>query len=989
MLLLQPNQVLFSINKEKYNMKHLFIAIFCLILNLTSSAQNNFNEVKSLGTYPYTTITNDPSQTRTYILKNGLTVMLSVNKEKPRIQTYIATKAGSKNDPSDHTGLAHYLEHMLFKGTSNYGSLNWVKEKPLIDSIEKLYELYNHTADTTQRKEIYEQIDKTSGIASHYSIANEYDKMMSSIGATGTNAFTSNEVTAYVNDIPSNQLDKWLTVEGERYRNPVFRIFHTELEAVYEEKNRGIDNDYWQWYEMAYAELFKNHTYGTQTTIGTIEHLKNPSLTAIRKYFETYYVPNNMIVVLAGDFNPEDAIRSIDKHLGSLVYKPVPVYHFEPEKPLNENIEKTIYGPMEEFTGLFYRLPSASTGDTRMMKLLTSVVNRLLTLNLNQKQRVLQTEAGLDGLCDYSVFYVSGYAREGQDLDEVRKLILEQLELIKSGDFDDDLLKSIINNYKLERIQSNENNNGRATEILNNFILNRKWKDVCADLDEISKITKKQLSDFTSKNLNHYISIHKKNGKAEDRIKVTKPPITPVETNRDSTSSFVKRFMETTSTQIEPRFVNFSTDMTISQIKTDIPFHYIQNKENGLFTLYYVFDFGSYNNKKLPFAFDYLNYAGTDKYSAEQINKEFYTLACSYGISAGTDQSYVYLNGLQENFEPALKLFEEFITNIKPDEDAVKKMIEAEFKVRSDNKLNKGLIRRALTAYASYGPTNPVNDVLNKEELLKITSSELCEMVKSLRKYKHKVYYYGPMNLEIASAKIAAMHITPITFQTYSTAKKYIRIPTITTKVYFAHFDMVQSEIMWQHNDANSYSASKTPFMSVFNEYFGGGMGSLVFQTIRESKALAYSTNAYYSSPSKKEDPYAFSAYVGCQADKFNESIIAMNELLHEMPKADKLFQSSKDAIKQNIETQRTTKTAIFFKYDANQKLGLNYDINQDLYSKIPTLTMEELYNFYNQNVKADFFNYCILANREKIKKEDVQKLGEFEEISLEKLFGY
>ena len=194
---------------------------------------------------------------------------------------------------------------------------------------------------------------------------------------------------------------------------------------------------------------------------------------------------------------------------------------------------------------------------------------------------------------------------------------------------------------------------------------------------------------------------------------------------------------------------------------------------------------------------------------------------------------------------------------------------------------------------------------------------------------------------------------------------------------------------MWQHNDANSYSASKTPFMSVFNEYFGGGMGSLVFQTIRESKALAYSTNAYYSSPSKKEDPYAFSAYVGCQADKFNESIIAMNELLHEMPKADKLFQSSKDAIKQNIETQRTTKTAIFFKYDANQKLGLNYDINQDLYSKIPTLTMEELYNFYNQNVKADFFNYCILANREKIKKEDVQKLGEFEEISLEKLFGY
>lgn len=970
-------------------MKLLIKSFLFLLLSFSLSAQSPNASTSGQDNYPYTTVPNDPTQTRTYVLKNGLTVMLSVNREKPRIQTYIATKAGSKNDPSDHTGLAHYLEHMLFKGTEKYGSLNWNNEKPLLDQIEALYEVYNHTTDSAHRAEIYREIDKISGQASHYSIANEYDKMMSSIGATGTNAFTSFEVTAYVNDIPSNQIEKWLTVEGERYRSPVFRIFHTELEAVYEEKNRGIDNDYWQWYELAYAELFKYHTYGTQTTIGTIEHLKNPSLVAIRKYYQTYYVPNNMVVIMSGDLNPDEVIKQIDAHLGNLAPKPLPVFNYTPEAPMTANIEKTIYGPMEEFTGLFYRLPSAATNDTRMMKLLTSVLNRMLTLNLNQKQLVLETQAGLDGLKDYSVFYVSGYAREGQDLDEVKKLILEQIALIKNGQFDDDLLQAIINNYKLERIQKNESNDGRAYDMLDNFILGRNWKDVCADLDEISKITKKQLSDFATANLNYYVCIHKKNGKSNDRVKVIKPTITPVETNRDSASAFVKRFMDIKSAPIAPVFVDFKKDMTIGEIKKNLPLHYVLNKENGLFTLYYVFDFGSYNNKKLPFAFDYLNYAGTDKYTAEQINKEFYKLACSYGISAGTEQSYVYLSGLQENFDKALKLFEHFMSNIKPDDEAVKKMVEAESKTRSDNKLNKNLIRQALSQYASYGSNNPFNDVLSMDQLSQIKASELCDMIKSLHNYSHKTYYYGPLKLEEAKAKISSMHTTPNTFLTYASPKKYQRITTLNTKVYFADFDMVQSEIVWQHNDSTTYNPANAASISLFNAYFGGGMGSLVFQTIRESKALAYSTYANYNSPSKKTDPYSVVAYVGCQADKYPESIIAMNELLHEMPASEKLLQASKESILKNIETQRTTKTAIFFKYDSNQRLGLAYDINQDIYSQIPSMTSSDLMRFYSLYMKKNQYNYCIVAKRDKINIAELKKLGEFEEISLDKLFGY
>ena len=219
-------------------MKAIKIVAVCLCLGTGVAAiaketadTHQWSEGKSAG-YTYKYVTGDPMKARFYKLQNGLTVILSPTSKEPRMHFYIATKAGSKTDPADHTGLAHYLEHMMFKGTQNYGSLDWSKEKPWLDKIDALYEEYNHTKDEAKRKEIYRRIDSTSGVAAKFAIANEYDKMMSSIGAKGTNAFTSNEETVYTEDIPSNAVDKFLKIQAERFKDPVFRIFHTELEAV-------------------------------------------------------------------------------------------------------------------------------------------------------------------------------------------------------------------------------------------------------------------------------------------------------------------------------------------------------------------------------------------------------------------------------------------------------------------------------------------------------------------------------------------------------------------------------------------------------------------------------------------------------------------------------------------------------------------------------------------------------------------------------------
>ena len=195
-------------------------------------------------------------RSRIYTLNNGLKVYLTVNDAEPRIQTYIAVKVGGKNDPAETTGLAHYFEHLMFKGTEKLGTQNYVLEKPILDEIEKEFESYRKLTDSAARVKSYAKIDSLSLEASKLAIPNEYDKVMAAIGAKGTNAYTGMDMTVYVENIPSNQIDNWAKIQSDRFKNNVIRGFHTELETVYEEKNMSLTRDSRKAVEQMFANLF-------------------------------------------------------------------------------------------------------------------------------------------------------------------------------------------------------------------------------------------------------------------------------------------------------------------------------------------------------------------------------------------------------------------------------------------------------------------------------------------------------------------------------------------------------------------------------------------------------------------------------------------------------------------------------------------------------------------------------------------------------------
>ncbi|MCX2486296.1 M16 family metallopeptidase [Pedobacter sp. MR2016-24] len=975
--------------------KSLFLLSCFLISGSGLIAQTGYQwKTAASGGYTYKYVTNDPTKSRFYTLPNGLAVVLSENTKEPSIEYRMVVRAGSNTDPRTNTGLAHYLEHLLFKGTDKFGTMDYAKEKPLLDKIEKLYEQYHSTTDPVKRKEIYAEIDKTSGEASDYSIANEYDKMMKSIGGQSTNAHTSVEETVYNEDFPANATDKFLALQAERFRNPVFRIFHTELEAVYEEKNRGLDNDAWKVYEKMDELLYPVHNYGQQTTIGTIEHLKNPSLVEIRKYYNKYYVPNNMAVVLAGDFKADEMIKKVAAAFAYMKAKPVELYHPAPEKPLTQIQLADVNGPSAESVNIAFRGYAENTKQSMLLDLISSILANgkagLLDINLNKQQKVLSSGAYYQQMKDYGNFVMVAQPKQGQTLQEAQQLLLQQIDLLKKGDFDGSLIKAVVANNKLSLLKSFDDNSFRVEAVTNEFVLNRavKWDKSLNNNDEMGKITKQEVVDFANQFFkDNYVVVLKHKAEDTNILKVDKPAITPVKTNTDQVSLFTKNLLSAPSKPIEAKFLDYNKDLNLGKAGiADVVA--VQNKENTLFTLAYRFDMGTWNYKMAPYAAQYLAFLSTDKYTAEEISKEFYNIACNYSFNVSNDVTTITISGLQENFDKAVNLVEHIFANCKANESALAELKNSILKARENKKLDKAAILSGLTAYAQYGAANPANYGLSNEEIKNMTSKELLYILHNINNYKHTIAYYGPETLSAFTKNIEKVHALPKEFTDAAPAQKFNYTNTAANQVYFANYDMVQSEVRWVRN-GGVYDPAQAAKITLFNSYFGGGMGSVVFQSIRESQALAYSTFAVFSAPDKKEKQYAMIAYVGSQADKMNQAVAGMNELLNKLPEFPENFESSKYSSMNAIETSRITKFDIISTYFADKRKGLDHDSRMEEYAALKPMTFTDIRNFHADNVANKSYNYCIVASDKKVKTEDLQKFGTLNTLTLEQIFGY
>jgi len=942
----------------------------------------------------YQTVENDPMQARIYTLDNGLKIYLSENHETPRVTAHIAVNTGHRNDPADCTGLAHYLEHLMFKGTMQYGTSSYDEEKPYLDQISALYEEYRVMTDEEARKAKYHEIDSVSQIAARYFIPNEYDKLMATLGGSGTNAYTSFDVTCYTEDIPANEIDRWAEIQADRFQNLVIRGFHTELEAVYEEKNMSLAQDGEKLFDAFAQKLFPSHSYGTQSTLGTQDHLKNPSIEAIYTYFNRYYRPNNVAICMAGDFDSDQVIAILRKHFSS--WEPgadITPREF-PEQPVfTEPQDTTVVGQEQEMLYLGWRFQGAASQQNDTLELLNSILSNgrcgLIDLNINQKMTLLGAGADMLQLKDYSTLILVGLPKEGQSWAEVKDILFQEVANLKAGNFDDDLISSILNNEKRYYLNNLTNNRSRVGVMVDAFINGESWEDQVHKIERKGKISKADVVAFANQYLTDgYVAAYKLRGEDTSIKKIEKPAITPIASNRDMQSAFVTEISAREVAPIEPRFINYDTDMTQGQIG-QLPLYYVENKTNDLFSLVFRYDFGDRADVRYSMISDYVDLLGTSLMSNEQIKKEFYKLACDYSINVGNEFTSLSINGLSENMGAALDLLEKVISDVQSDATKYQPLVENILKTRFENKQNQQTCFRYLAQYAAHGPQNDYTNMLSEKELKSTDPQVYVDLLKGLLQMKHSVLYYGPMSVAELSAAVTEHHHVAEELHDVPVNKVWPELVTTTNEVLIAPYKANNIYLRAMLDEGKSYDEAANPVINLFNEYFGGGMNGVVFQELRETRGLAYNAYAYYSQPNNKQGHQTYIQHIVTQNDKLMDCINTFRQITSEMPATEESFQISKDNLMKVLASQRVNNMNIIYNYLNDQRLGNTQPSAKSVYEALPQLTLHDLVSFEKQTVADKPMRYYILGNEKELDMKSLQQIAPVKRLTLEDIFGY
>jgi len=930
-----------------------------------------------------------------FTLPNGLKVYLSRNPAKPRFYAQVVINAGSKQDPADATGIAHYLEHMLFKGSDEMGTQNFAKEKALLDKITALYEQHFQSKDPAQRKELLKQINALTVEASQFAIPGELDSIYARLGAEGLNAYTSNEETVYLVDMPSNRLEQWAKVESERFKDPVFRLFQSELETVYEEKNISMDDKDDLLWEAVAAQLYKKHPYGQQTTLGTVEHLKNPSLQKMYAFYHQYYVPNNMALVISGDIDLAATRKLVEKYFGVWQKRPVPPFEVAKETPLRQREQIDVNYKGEEKVMLAFPTVAYGHPDHDTLTLIDMLLDSgdfgLIKLNLVQTQQLRAAGSSPWSNRDYGSEHLYAIPREGQSLAEAEKLLLQELEKVKQGKFDEKHLQGIALDYEISLKRRLESNQGRAALISESFLKGQSLEYLLSAPARFKKISKAQVVAAAQKYFgNHYVAGYR-HDKEYSFPKIEKPELGKMSLSPNQRSAFAQAVENVNPAPIQPRWVDYNKDFKISAFAPGVLFHTAVNPNNDLFDFTVSYDYGDKHQPGFCTVMDDLNFAGTGKDKAADVARRFFEMGVKASFSCGDYGFLMRLQGLDSQFEPALKLGEAVLWNAQLDEERFQAKLQNLLSDRADEKKDPKTLRQALRNYIRYGEKSGFIDRPSAAELKKLNSLSYSSFRDQLRKQNFKLYYTGQLPRDQVEKLLHAHHqptqiTVPLLNPRQAPELALLNRNSQAVKIYFLDNPSVQSQIDLVI-PGQSVKPEEMLLNSFYNEYMDGGMGAVMFQEVREARALAYSTWSYYLQGSRLGDQDQMMGYIGTQADKTVEALKLFVTLMKSPPKSASHFERAMRALENRYRSEVIDYTGVLGRFQYWSDLGLDKDPRPEEFSRLPKLTLDQLFDYLNQKVASQPLTFTVVGDKTKIDLKALQTLGEVEEIKVESLF--
>jgi predicted Zn-dependent peptidase len=924
-----------------------------------------------------TPLANDAAKVTVHRLSNGMTVYISPDSQEPTITAHIAVRAGGAQDPKQSTGLAHYLEHMLFKGTTQLGTLDYAKEKPHLDKIASLYaDLRKPGAN---RDTILKEIDKQTQESAAFAIPNELDQMYARLGISGLNAYTNNDSTVYVTEVPKNRVQQWARVEAARYTDPVFRLFMPEIEAVYEEKNRALDNPGRQVNEMFMKTLYPQHGYGWSSVLGEIEHLKSPAYGDMVEFFHRYYSPGNMAILLSGDVDTS-VLPLLEKEFAGFKRPAGDAANIGEVVKLNGRTERTVKVPSQEGIVLGWHLVPATHKDALTLELMDFLLSDgrtagIIPRDLLLTQKVAGAGSGPSLMRDSGYFRMFADALDGQSLDDLEKMLMATTAKLKNGEFTDADLAAAILSYEMQLQRRVESNGGRMNEITDSFILGVEWKDMVTRVERLKQITKAEIQRVAKQYLsNDFVIVKKVKGKPES-LKIEKPSITPVKVDPSKLSAFAKGIEALEVTPIEPVGLAEGKDYERSKLATG-DLVTVKNTKNQLFSVTFAYDYGRADDRLTCLALDTMKVSGAGKRNVEQVARHLYELGLSIDVGCGKDTSSISISGIDRHLDAAMTLLREWLTDAQVDEKTVKGKVATMLTERANGKEQPNTISSALSQYARVGADSFFLVQPTNKELEKASPADVKKRLAKYLDMKHRTSYFGPRTHKEAATAVV---LGKGTVATKPVKPMRFRQPGA---VYALDQDTKQMQIQmtWPRPPASDIDRAQGTLMSNY-------AGALLYTEVREARGLAYTVRGWTETGNQKGDDAALAAYIGTQADKSKEAIDAVLETLAKGID-DKRFETAKQTIAQNHRVDRIAPRSIPFTVYSWQDQGVKGDPRDERTKRIAAIDKAAFAKWLKEGLARKVI-VSVSGPKKSLDEAQLKKLGPITWVPKDKVFGY
>ncbi len=947
-------------------MKLRLLFVFALILSFSAFAQKASQNL----------------EIKSFKLDNGLSVYLNEDHSAPNVLGAVIIKTGGKFDPADHTGTSHYLEHMMFKGTDELGTVDYEKEKVVLDKIADKYEQLAVTTDAEKRKEIQKNINELSQEAGKYAIPNELDRLLDQIGSSGVNAFTSEEIVAYFNVFPKNQMDKWMVLYSHRFKNPVFRLFQSELETVFEEKNMYMDDFGTGLIETFYENLYKNHPYGTQTVIGKADHIKNPSLNNMRKMYETYYVANNMALVITGNFDTKEVIPMIEKYFGEWKNGEVPNYPEYKEVEFNgvEKVEARITPVKVGMLG--YRTVKTNDDDEVVLAVCQALLsNSSSTGYLNKLSldgKLMEVDCFNDIRNDHGalmVFYVPKIV--GQSFKKAEKLVTDEILKLQSGEIDKAFFEAVKLNLIKEHQQSLENSTERAFLIAQLFTSNKSWDEIMQYPDEISAVTVEDIQRVSEKYFNdNYLSFQSKMGFPK-KDKLEKPGFDPViPENTEAKSKFAQKFEKMPEQKSEPEFINFDKDLSFIDCGSGIQLYHVDNSVNEIFNISLKFKTGTINDNRYGQLAEYMQLIGTEKLKLNEFNDKLQQYGCSFSVSAEENYFRVDIDGFDKYFNESVGLVLSLLQNPAADDSKLKNLTQNATFMRKFENSSPDQLSDALLEYGMYGANSSYLRRETSKEVASLKSADLLALLTSTLSENVSIHYSGTIG-----SKDIANYFKKNFVRTPKESKT--AFPVILPRTEYSENTILilddpkslQSRINF-YITGETNSPKERAVAAAFNQYFGTGMSGLVFQEIREFRSMAYTAYAVYRNGAVMGEKGYLQAFIGTQSDKTIDAISVMDSLINQMPRKENRMPDIKSSLIQSVNSTKPEWRELSETVERWKIQEYKEDPRKTQFEVFSNLDFAGIMDFYKSNIADRPMLITIVGNKNSIDMEKLAKFG-------------